>query len=720
MNSPNSANTLDQQVEDLTHQAERYYRQGNLYLALSLCHQLIQIQPDFAPSYKLLGNLLQAVGKLDAAIRAYQWAIALHPEFAEAHGNLGTLYYHQGDFPRAIAAYQTALEFNPNLAGLYWNLGKVFKETGDINQGIFYQKQAININPKLVGASGYFTLGTDLLNQGELEEARSLFQTTLELEPTSAEAHVHLGIIHRQQGWMEEAITSYKMAISLQPDLVEAHWNLYELFSSSDNFAAARKAADCYIEQCQGSGQFMAAIAWISAYLKAGSAQNTYQHFLTLESQVLKSLDNLCDRDIQRLYYNSFYILTNIRDDIRQNSHFYRLISERFIPTLPRFQTPPNSRNLPTRLASNPLKIGIISPHYKRHSVGWCSADILRELSQLTPDLYLYVTGPLQPDDRTTIFENLAAKFYHPHHGVNRQTIFEEIQNDNLDILIDLDSLTIDTNIEILASRPAPVCISWLGFDAPFISAKNYFLGDWQTHPQGTESYYQEQLIRMPDSFVASSGFGRIEADCDTLRHSLGINSNQVVYLCVAPGRKFNGDLVRAQVAILKQVPESVLLYKGKGDRAIISATYQQECQLQNVSFSRIQFLPRTRTEEEHRTLYLLADVLLDSYPYNGGTHTLEALWFNLPLVTRSGEQFLSRMGYSFLQALGIQAGVAWSWEEYVEWGVRFGCDQSFHQQIQQQLIQSKTPETLAPLWNPQKFAQDMYRLFEELRQSQD
>lgn len=711
---------MEQQVEDLTHQAEGYYRQGDLNLALSLCHQLIQIQPDFAPGYKLLGNLLQAAGKLEAAIRAYQWAIALNPEFAEAHGNLGTIYYQQGDFTRAIAAYQTALEFNPNLAGLYWNLGKLFKETGDINQGISYQKQAIRINPKLVGASGYFTLGTDLMNQGQLEEARSLFQTTLELEPTSAEAHVHLGIIHRQQGWMEEAISSYKTAISLQPSLVEAHWNLYELFTSFDNFAAARKAADCYIESCQGEGQSMAAIAWISAYLKAGSAQNAYHHFLTLESQVLNNLENLCDRDIQRLYYNSFYILTNIRDDIRRNSHFYRQISKRFISTLPRFQSHPLSQNLPRRLASNPLKIGIISPHYKRHSVGWCSADILRELSQLTPNLYLYVTGALQPDDRTTLFEQLAAKFYHPTAGVTPQTIFEEIQKDNLDILIDLDSLTVDTNIEILASHPAPVCITWLGFDAPFISSKNYFLGDWQTHPQGTESYYQEQLIRMPDSFVASSGFERIEADCDTLRHSLGINSNQVVYLCVAPGRKFNGDLVRAQVAILNQVPDSVLLYKGKGDRSIISATYQQECQLQNVSFSRIHFLPRTRTEEEHRSLYLLADVLLDSYPYNGGTHTLEALWFNLPLVTRSGEQFLSRMGYSFLQALGIQAGVAWSWEEYVQWGIRFGCDKGFYQQIKNQLIQSKMPETLAPLWNPKKFAQDMYHLLEQLRQSED
>ncbi len=716
MEYPKLDETMNQVVEQLTEQAEAYYRERQIQLSLTLCHQVIQIQPNFAPSYKLLGNILQSLGKLEGAIRAYEWAIALCPEFAEAHANLGSIYYQQGDFNQAAASYKTALHFNPKLAGVYWNFGKLFKERGDINQAILSQKQALEINPKLVGASGYFTLGTDLLNQGELEEARSLFQHTLELEPKSAEAHVNLGIIHRHQGWMQEAVNSYTAAIALKPDLVEAHWNLYELFISSRDFAGARKAADCYIDSCQGENKFMGAIAWISAYLKAGSAQNAYQHFLTLESRLFQKLETPSSWDIERLYYNSFYILTNIRDDIRKNSQFYRLISEKFIPTLPPLSPGNKAREGSPRIASNPLKIGIISPHYKRHSVGWCSADILRELAQLTPHLYLYVTGPLQPDDRTAVFKSFAAKFYHPSSGVTSQTVFDEIQRDCLDILVDLDSLTVNINIEILASHPAPVCVSWLGFDAPFISADHYFLGDWQTHPEGTEPYYQEQLVRMPDCFVASSGFQRIEGDRDTFRHSFGIDSTQVVYLCIAPGRKFNLDLVQAQIAILKQVPNSVLIYKGEGDHTVISATYQQECAAQNVSFSRIKFLPRTRTEEEHRILYLLADVLLDSYPYNGGTHTLEALWFNLPMVTRSGEQFLSRMGYSFLQAVGIEAGVAWSWEEYVDWGVSFGCDRLFLQQIQNQLIQSKQLETLAPLWNPKKFAQDIYRLFEQLR----
>ncbi|ERT03544.1 glycosyl transferase 41 family protein, partial [Lyngbya aestuarii BL J] len=119
------------------------------------------------------------------------------------------------------------------------------------------------------------------------------------------------------------------------------------------------------------------------------------------------------------------------------------------------------------------------------------------------------------------------------------------------------------------------------------------------------------------------------------------IGLDQVIYLSVAPGRKFNRELVEAQVAILKQVPNSILIHKAAGDVAVFQGAYQQACQAAGVSLHRVKFIPRFPTEEEHRQIYALADVLLDSYPYNGGTHTLEALWFEVPVVTRKGEQFL-------------------------------------------------------------------------------
>jgi predicted O-linked N-acetylglucosamine transferase (SPINDLY family) len=188
-----------------------------------------------------------------------------------------------------------------------------------------------------------------------------------------------------------------------------------------------------------------------------------------------------------------------------------------------------------------------------------------------------------------------------------------------------------------------------------------------------------------------------------------------MTYLCVAPGRKTNPEMVRAQVKILKEVPDSVLIRKGQGDPDVIHSTYREECEIQGVDFARIKFIGQTRSEEEHRAIYYVADVLLDSYPYNGGTHNLEALWANLPVVTRSGDQYLSRMGYAFLKSANLDVGAAWSWEEYTQWGVKFGRDAGFRNAVKEHLVKSKQPEHLAPLWNPKKLAEDMYEVFQKL-----
>jgi predicted O-linked N-acetylglucosamine transferase (SPINDLY family) len=165
----------------------------------------------------------------------------------------------------------------------------------------------------------------------------------------------------------------------------------------------------------------------------------------------------------------------------------------------------------------------------------------------------------------------------------------------------------------------------------------------------------------------------------------------------------------------LQQVPNSVLLHKGNGDREVIRNIYQEICDEIGVTGERVIFLPSYKTEEEHRGIYAIADVFLDSYPYNGGSHNLEVLWFNLPVVTLVGEQSFARMGYSFLQALNINEGIAYSWEEYINCGIRYGLDASLRNSVKQQLIDSKNLDHLAPLWNPQKLAQDMYNLLQTL-----
>jgi glycosyltransferase involved in cell wall biosynthesis/Tfp pilus assembly protein PilF len=133
----------------LCQQGEQLFREGKLSEALAICQQLIRMQPNFAPGYKLLGNILQGKGKIEAAIRAYESAIALNPDFAEALANLGTMYYQNGQLKAAIACYEKAIKLQPKLAGLYWNLAKFFEDQGQGQAAIAYRQKAVELQPSL-------------------------------------------------------------------------------------------------------------------------------------------------------------------------------------------------------------------------------------------------------------------------------------------------------------------------------------------------------------------------------------------------------------------------------------------------------------------------------------------------------------------------------------------------------------------------------------------
>jgi len=719
--SSSSSSSQTPNFETLTQQAELYYAQGQLSEAIACCREALSLQPNWPPTYVTLANILQAQGKISEAIDLYYRAIDLNPDLSQAHVNLGSMFYRQGKLEEAIAYYRKAIQLQPEMAAAYWNLAKVWQQMGKSEEALASQEKALELNPSLGGVEFNLSQGYRLAEEGKLGEAIAVWQAAIKLKPDLAEAYGQIGIILRNQGRFSEAIQNLKKAIEIQPNYATAHQHLCGILRDGNNYKVAREAVNKYSQECREVDPILTAIYMISTYQVSGLNEIAKDRFFELETQLREDI-NIVKKSVElrALYGNFLFSVPYLRDDIEANSYVYKLVSKAY--TQLGFKSKSNDRQKLANFElsqSRKLKVGFISSHFCRHSVGWCSLDIIRELGKLNTETYLYSTERLKVDDQTHKFSQAATKLYvpkkYPQGIADVGEIISEIKEDKVDILIDLDSLSLPINTEIFARQPAPICISWLGFDAPYISADNYFLCDWHTHPQDRDKYYVEKLVRMPDSFVAVSGFQRIEKSKANFRKSRRIGLEQIVYLCLAPGRKFNRDLVNAQVAILKEVPNSILVHKGLGDVEVFQAAYHQVCKAEGVSIHRIKFMDRFSTEEEHRSIYSLADILLDSYPYNGGTHTLEALWFNLPVVTHVGEQFLSRMGYSFLQSLDVQLGVSWSWEEYIDWGVKLGQNSNLRQEFIDKLVKSKESENLAPLWNSKKFAQDMYTVMEKL-----
>lgn len=716
-------------------------QQGDLEMAISLLQTAIELNPDYVDAHYNMGIVLNQRGDLETAIDSLQTAISLNPEHSNALYNLGIVLMRCGRTDEAIANFCKVLEISPFDLDTHLALGNAYFDLIKLDRAAKCYRNALCINPK--SASAHCSIAVVLSAQGNHAEAISHSQAAIDIDPNLALAYCNMACaLSKFEDRLAEAVQYYQTAIRIDPGLGEAYWNLTDILNTPTSpigrsYPLQKELADQFIQACVTEDRIRALSNYICVYSKMGLSDRTQDRINELESLVYTNSNRLTKVEIQCLYSQFIFTLTSLRDNLESNSRLFKLIGQLYVdrvlePTK-RAWLESNDRLDKTLLPksvnhSKKLRIGFLSSHFKRHPVGWCSLDIVRELSFITPHIYLYSLDTIESDERTTEFAKSAERVYFPskesnanarkssiHSGFQLSEIIQKMLCDRLDILIDLDSVTILSNVQVLYEQPAPICISWLGFDAPYITPQNYCLGDWYTHPDGSEKYYPEQIVRLPDSHMAVSGFGAIPTDRDFFRNSLGISPEQVAYLYAAPGRKFNLDSAKAQVEILKNVPDSILMHRGSGDFESLQSVYIEACEMLSVDFTRIKFMMPTNTEEEHRSLYSLADIFLDAYPYNGGSHNLEALWFNLPVVTRVGEQSFGRMGYSFLQTLGIRTGIAWSWEEYVEWGIQLGRDANLRNSVREQLIQSKQSEHLSPLWNPKKLAKDMYAILEKL-----
>ncbi|MFN5516039.1 MAG: hypothetical protein ACK5CA_15190 [Cyanobacteriota bacterium] len=157
-------------------------------------------------------------------------------------------------------------------------------------------------------------------------------------------------------------------------------------------------------------------------------------------------------------------------------------------------------------------------------------------------------------------------------------------------------------------------------------------------------------------------------------------------------------------------------MIKGGKDNDLLRQMVLTSAQTLGVDPQRLYFLPADPDEETHRANLALADIVLDTYPYNGATTTLETLWMGVPLVTRVGEQFSARNSYAFLQQVGITEGVAWTDQEYVDWGAKLGQESGLRQALQARLLAARKT---APLWRGEAFTRQMEQAYQQMWEQQ-
>ncbi len=430
-----------------------------------------------------------------------------------------------------------------------------------------------------------------------------------------------------------------------------------------------------------------------------------------LVAQSPKNLPSLTQSFLCCAYFISAYLSDTPQITHLKQNQALKLFQENICHSKPeqvkRFQ--PHSR---ANHNHKKIKIGYLSTCLRQHSVGWLARSLIQHHDRESFELYGYFPW-FEKDD--FLQQWYVTQMYKPFRAEldywgDHTAVAEEIYKDEIDILIDLDSLTVSNSCSLLALKPAPVQVTWLGWDASGLPAIDYYIADPYVLPENAQDYYSEKIWRLPNTYIGIDGF---ESSLTTLERSeLGIPNDAIIYFSSQQSSKRHPETVRSQMQIIKQVENSYFLIKGLADQNNIQDLFCEHAEAEGVEFDRLRFLPRTDTEAEHRANLAIADVVLDTYPYNGATTTMEVLWMGIPMVTRVGEQFVSRNGYTMMINAGITEGIAWNAAEYVEWGVRFGKEPLLRQEVSWKLRRSRQT---SPLWNGRQFTKEMEKAYKQM-----
>jgi predicted O-linked N-acetylglucosamine transferase (SPINDLY family) len=447
-------------------------------------------------------------------------------------------------------------------------------------------------------------------------------------------------------------------------------------------------------------------------HFTAGNLQNIEEiinvHRQLLSDVIQASPLNLQQGQYQTLILSSFF-LPYIEDNPRANKTVQNQLATIYQQNIQPIAIEHEVEKSSFKKKTGCIRIGYIGIGFKCHSVGWLSRWLIQHYDRESFQVFVYCLNTNKDDTFNHQWFRDKVDLTSYLNGSIEENV-AQIKADEIDILIDLDSLTYDLTSLFMAHKPAPIQVSWLGWDSAGIPTVDYFIADPYVLPDDAQEYYSEKIWRLPHTYLAVDGF---EIGTPTLRREdLSIPTDAIVYLSSQSGYKRHPDCIKAQMEIIKAVPNSYFLIKGKSDAATIQNFFGKLAAEVGISLDRLRFLERDVDEYTHRANLAIADIVLDTFPYNGATTTLETLWMGIPMVTQVGQQFAARNSYTFMLNAGIEEGIAWSQAEYIEWGIKLGLDRDLRDKIAGKL---RSGRTTAPVWNAKQFTLDMEQAYRDM-----
>ena len=680
-------------------------------LAVQLISQAIKQNGERPDYFCSLGIALKNQGKLDEAVAAYRQAIRINPDLPEAHCNLGNALHDQDKLTESLASYDRALAVRPDYAEALYSRGVILQKLKRFEEALASYDRALTVRPDYAGALS--NRGVILQKLKRFDEALASYDRALTVRPDYAEALSNRGNTLHELKRFEEALASYDRALAVRPDYTEALSNrgntLHELkrfeeaLASCDralavrpNFAEALYNRSVILQKLK---RFEEALA---SYDRLLAAKADHPHAF---SGVAHCVMRLCDFDRRTRFATDLcahvsgkksivspFVLLGYSGDPALQVQCARNHIENMIPS----PLPPLCSGQKWR--HDKLRVAYLSPDFRSHPTAVQTAELF-ELHDRSRFEIIGVSFGV--DDRSEMRKRLVAAFdeFHDVRKNSDKEVAKLLNDRHFDIAVDLAGYTQDSRPTILAHRPVPIQVNYLGFPATMgADFIDYIIADAMVLPVEHQPYYTEKVVYLPDCYQVNDTKRKI-AERTPTRQEIGLPEHAFVLCCFNNNWKITPEIFDIWMRLLQQVEGSVLWLLGDNEGA--ERRLRKETQRRGIDPSRLVFAGRL-PPAEHLARHRLADLFLDTLPYNSHTTASDALWAGLPVLTCKGEAFAGRVAASLLHAVGIPELITSNLEDYQTLALKLVRDAALLAEIKAKLARNRNTY---PLFNTERFA---------------
>ena len=509
----------------------------------------------------------------------------------------------------------------------------------------------------------YFNLGAVLSNVGEFVAAEEAYRTAVKLAPAFLQPRINLGSLLERVGKPDQAIAEWRW--------IEQNVSL----SQPENRPFLLMAINNLGRVLENQKQFYEALYFLTKSLSIEPDQDeVLHHWVYLrQKQCAWPIYDKVPRVSQAAMTKatSALAMLSISDDpAAQLAAAQRYVAKKVMSSVPALANPKG-------YGHSKIRIGYCSSDFSLHPVSMLTVEMFELHDREHFEIYGYCWSP---QDGSAMRERVinAIDHFTRIDKLTDEEAAQAIRADEIDILVDLQGQTAGARANMLAYRPAPMQVTYLGQPATTgLPSIDYVVADRFLIPEDTAQFYSEKPLYMPDVYQVSDRKRSIGPKPS--RESCGLPKEGLVFCSFNNNYKLTPQVFDVWMSILRQVPKSVIWLLA--DNPWAEDNLRLEAEARGIESSRLIFAGRV-SPENYLARYQLADLFLDSFPFNAGTTANDALWMGLPVLTCSGRSFASRMAGALLTAAGLEELITYSFEDYVNKAIWFATSSNDRQRI--------------------------------------